>query len=122
MINIKIFLKNLNILEKNETLNVRFSRYMQENKLLQNKEEQPILEGAVENVKNVKKCPEMSKTGLKDCPIPICTSIKGRMKRPLRHLPSKLKYLPNIVWETIFKEFRKFFFLNVDVEKLLLYH
>ena len=119
MINIKIFKKNLNILGKNETLNVRFSRYMQESKLLQNKEEQPILDGVVENVQ---KCPEMSKTGLKDCPIPICTSIKGRMKTPLRHLPSKLKYLPNIVWETIFKEFRKFFFLNVDVEKLLLYH
>ena len=79
---------------------------MQENKLLQNKE-QPIQDADVENVQ---KCPELSKTGLKDCPIPICTSIKGRMKRPLRHLPSKLKYLPNIVWETIFKEFRKFFF------------
>ena len=87
---------------------MRFSRYMQENKLLQNKE-QPIQDADVENVQ---KCPELSKTGLKDCPIPICTSIKGCMKMPLRHLPNKLKYLPNDVRETILKEFCKFFFLN----------
>ena len=46
---------------------------MQENKLLQNTEKQPILDGVVENVQ---KRPEVSQTGLDYCPIPIVENKK----------------------------------------------
>ena len=47
------------------------------------------------------------KKGNSCCPIPVCTSTKGRMKGRLRHMPSKLKDLPKDARETINNEFRK---------------
>ena len=47
------------------------------------------------------------KKGNSSCPIPVCTSTKGRMKGRLRHMPNKLKDLPKEARETINNEFRK---------------
>lgn len=60
-----------------------------------------------------------------NCPVPACTSTKGRVKGRLRHMPNKLKDLPKDARDAINNEFREwslclslvsvsssFFFLN----------
>ena len=47
------------------------------------------------------------KKGNSHCPIPTCTSTKGRVKGRLRHMPNKLKDLPKDSREVINNEFRK---------------
>lgn len=48
------------------------------------------------------------KKGNNNCPVPTCTSTKGRVKGRLRHMPNKLKDLPKDAREAINNEFRKF--------------
>ena len=43
------------------------------------------------------------------CPIPTCTSTKGRNKGRLRHMPGKWTDLPKDVREAIANELRKYF-------------
>ena len=43
------------------------------------------------------------------CPIPTCTSTKGRNKGRLRHMPAKWTDLPKDVREAIANELRKLF-------------
>ena len=50
------------------------------------------------------------KKGNNNCPIPTCTSTKGRVKGRLRHMPSKIKDLPKETRDAINNEFRKFYF------------
>ena len=42
------------------------------------------------------------------CPIPTCTSTKGRNKGRLRHMPGKWTDLPKDIREAIANELRKF--------------
>ena len=44
------------------------------------------------------------------CPLPSCTTSKGKVKGRLRHLPSKLSDLPKPTKDAIYSEFRKFNF------------
>ena len=41
------------------------------------------------------------------CPLPSCTTSKGRVKGRLRHLPTKLNDLPKSSKESLVNEFRK---------------
>ena len=50
------------------------------------------------------------KKGNSHCPIPVCTSTKGRVKGRLRHMPNKLKDLPKDARDAINNEFRKFIY------------
>jgi hypothetical protein len=45
------------------------------------------------------------KKGNSHCPIPVCTSTKGRIKGRLRHMPNKLKDMPKDAREAINNEF-----------------
>ena len=47
------------------------------------------------------------KKGNSHCPIPVCTTTKGRIKGRLRHMPNKLKDMPKDAREAINNEFRK---------------
>ena len=44
------------------------------------------------------------------CPIPSCTTSKGRVKGRLRHMPKKWSYLPKDIREAISSDLRKILF------------
>ena len=54
------------------------------------------------------------------CPIPTCTSTKGRNKGRLRHMPGKWTDLPKDIREAIANELRKLNKKNMILSTLLL--
>lgn len=67
----------------------------------------PVDVGADTRVCNACFMKAQRKKGNSNCPIPTCTSTKGRVKGRLRHMPSKLKDLSKEAREAIANEFRK---------------